>query len=246
MAPDAPPPPPAEPKEGEDNETASPKTKEKRGKRGAVIGFKEAKRRAQEEEDRRKAEEAERNRAPLKRGEEDPKAEPVETEEDLAVPSHGGATRRAREEAQEDVSLRSTASEELRRALLGAVVRLVRRVSWCYMRQLWDPEYPSLAEEERRVDTNQRDVIIKSKKLQTQTLLLTNLDISLKKVVKEFGEEYKASMDIKQRHTIVKKRVEEAQVDLRACLDESAVLSTQVKIRRMVFALISVDSFLYS
>ena len=121
-------------------------------KKIVLSDFKEAKRRAQEEEDRRKAEEAEKTRAPLKRGEENPKNEPVETAEDLAVPSQGGATRRAREAAQVDVSLRSTASEELRRTLLGAVARLARRVSWCYMRQLWDPEYETLAEEERKVE----------------------------------------------------------------------------------------------
>jgi hypothetical protein len=226
------PPPPLDEKEEkiEEEEDASPTSnKRKSKKKGAVLGFREAKRKAAAEEAARAKEEHERTRAPLKRGEEHPDSIPVDTDTDLGVPAVGGATRRARESAQGDVDGRSAVLDELRRLLLGAVVRMVRRVQWSYMRQAWDCDFELLMEEESVVESNQRAVMVRRKRLQMQMLLQTKLEGSLKKIVKEFGEEYKASQDIRDRLNAVTVEVNKAQVALRESLDASAKLTTSVR-----------------
>ena len=61
-----------------------------------------------------------------------------------------------------------------------------------------------------------------------RSLRARKLETSLKKVVKEFGEEYRASMDIRDRVVAVRRETDKAQVSLRDSLDMSAKLSTQV------------------
>jgi len=195
---------------------------------GVKLGYKAAKK-AREEADAKAAAElaALAPKEPRKRGE--VKDDFIDTPEDLASPSVGGTARRQREEVKISVDSRTRVQEELRILLLGSIVRMARRVSWSYMRQLWDDDYESLVNEEAQIEASQRAVLRTRKVLQTKELLLSHLTKTHKKIVREFGEEYKASERVAERSKFVQLEVDELQQKLRDLLEESSVIISSVK-----------------
>lgn len=190
------------------------------------MGFKEAKaaRELMEEEDRVDAEAAAAAKIPKKRGE--AKDHYEETEDDQRVPVVKGLVRRQRDGVALGLEARTKDQEEVRLLLLGAVVRMLRRVSWCYMRQLWDENYEAMAETEALIEANQRAVLRTRKALQVRKLLMAHLAATKAKVVREFGEEYKASSRVTARMTTLQEDVEKIEQTLRDLLTEtSAIIS---------------------
>lgn len=140
------------------------------------------------------------------------------------IPSIGGTIRRVREAVSKDNDLRTQLNEELRILLLGSILRMLRRISWAYMRQLWDDDFEELIAQDTQIEENQRAVLKTRKYLQVRMLLHSHLEKTRKKLVKEFGEEYKASFDVSERCKTLAKEVEEVEGLLRAHLTESAMI----------------------
>ena len=162
------------------------------------------------------------NRMPLKRGEFE---ELIESPEDVTdAPLVGGAVRRQREASKVVVDSRTRLQEELRVLLLGLVIRLARRVNWSYMRQMWDEEYEYFANEDLQNEANQREILRTRKVLQIKTLMLGHLTRTKNKIVREFGEEYKASERVAARCVVVEADVREQEQRLRDLLSQSAII----------------------
>ncbi len=203
--------------------------KSKKKEKGANLGFR-AQREAKAKEELAKAKAlAKAKRGPLKRGEIDEDTIPVDTEEDLLVPAIGGAIRRQREAVSRDLDQRTQLNEELRILLLGSILRMLRRVNWAYARQLWDPNYEALVIEDTQIEKNQRTVLKVRKYLQVRMLLHSHLERTRKKLVQEFGEEYKASFDVAERCKTLTTEVEQLEEALRGHLTESALIIARSK-----------------
>jgi len=205
------------------------KGKATKKKAEANMSFRQQREKAAKEELAKAKSLAKLKRGPLKRGEIDEDTLPVDTEDDLLVPAVGGAIRRTREEIAKDNDLRTQLNEELRILLLGSVLRMLRRVSWAYMRQLWDEDFESLIAQDTQIEENQRAVLKTRKYLQVRLILYSHLEKTRKKLVKEFGEEYKASVDVAQRCKTLANEVEQIESALRAHLTESAMLLARCK-----------------
>ena len=192
------------------------------------MGFKDAKAAREQlaEEDKEAAEAAARAKIPKKRGEMDPEEE---NDDDMAVPNVRGMVRRQREKVFEGVEARTKDQEEVRLLLLGAVVRMLRRVSWCYMRQLWDDNYEAVAAEEGMIEANQRAVLRTRKVLQVRRLLLSHLVATKAKIVREFGDEYKAATRVTARIETVQRDGDAEEQKLRDLLVETSRLTSMVK-----------------
>ena len=83
--------------------------------------------------------------------------------------------------------------------------------------------------EEERVEATQRAILKTRKRLQIQAMLLSNLKLSHKKTVKEFGEQYKASSFLASRVESIEATVEKLQAELRVQLDDSAYIIANLK-----------------
>ena len=203
--------------------------KGKKGKGEANLSFRQQREAAAKEEAAKAKALAKLKRGPLKRGEIDEDLLPVDNDRDLLVPAIGGSIRRNKEELLKDLEDRTQLNEELRILLLGTILRMLRRVSWAYMRQLWDDEFDALLTEDMQIEENQRAVLKIRKYLQVRLMLLGHLEKTRKKLVLEFGEEYKASFDVAERCKIIAVDVESVENRLRALLSESALIIARCK-----------------
>lgn len=113
--------------------------------------------------------------------------------EDDEVPAVGGILRRVREVTVRDVNYRSEYLDELRVAIIGAILRAARRSNWAYMRQLWDENYSMVSDDDIENENYLRSILSIRRKIQVLKLLHSHLDRTRLKLLREFGEEYNAA-----------------------------------------------------
>lgn len=215
------PPPPSD----EELAAMAAQAKEEQASKPRAYG-KEALAQQKAEEEAAAAALAEKNRK-KKRGEEIDA--PLDLPEDMEVPLVGGSIRRAREAIIVTKDAKTILLEELRLLLISALERTTRRACWMYMRQLWDENYHEVAAEDLEAETLQRDILSIRKTLVVKKTLEGYLERSLKKVVREFGEEYNASTLIAGRLNEARTEIKKLEGDLRDLIRVLAVFNNKAK-----------------
>lgn len=156
-----------------------------------------------------------------KRGEEI-EPPPEDTIADLEVPSMGGEIRRKKEAIAIKKDERTQTLEDLRLLVISAILRIARRVSWSYMRQLWDENYENMVLEDLQGEVLHRQILKARKELLVKKTIFGYLDRSRKKLTREFGEEYDASDRITARCKELSIDVYEQELEVREIIKRKA------------------------
>lgn len=144
---------------------------------------------------------------------------------DELTPTVGGTVRRLRESMFSKLQSRSEAQEELRLLLVGILVRLIRRVSWSYFRQLWDENYSELLTTDAEQESLFRSILQLRKSIQVKVHLRSALEASGAKLLKEFGTKDRAVTNVTTRTEALTADIQALETDLRAAAVRSGELS---------------------
>jgi hypothetical protein len=91
--------------------------------------------------------------------------------------------------------------EDLRLSILGVLVRMARRISWEYFRQLWDDNTPQIFVNDARAEVIHRKYLHSFRDYEMKMAILRRLQESKQKIAKSFPEEanvHKIVLRIKQ------------------------------------------------
>ena len=118
--------------------------------------------------------------------------------------------------------------DELRLLLVAMIERLSRRVYWQYMRQLWDESFEQLAAEDRQGEELQLEILHQRKVLLVKRTMLTYLQRTQRKLLREFDESYSAHVLAKERAAALQGEVERVEADIRAAIKQFSAYSNSV------------------
>jgi hypothetical protein len=134
---------------------------------------------------------------------------------DAEVPLIGGQVRRLREDLFDQLDRRTEAQEATRELLIGTLLRMARKVYWCFFRQLWDDDYDRIARIDAECELIHRTIMLLRKTLEAKRDLTDKLERTRRKLVREFGEEYDAAQQVAMNIRTTTSQIKALEAELR-------------------------------